>query len=156
MCLALALAGCVGADPTIAPGANDPPAAIPSVAPVSASGPAGTRSGALAGTAWEALALGGTAVTTAPAPTLTFDRAGRVSASGGCNSFAGSVRVGRGAIAFGEAFAGTRRACPGDLEARDQRMLAALQQAATYRTGAERLTLFDASGARVGLFVPAL
>ncbi len=140
-------------------GGNAPSAPVTTgaaVAPTAASVPGGASSGSFAGTEWEALALGGSAVTSAPAPTLSFDRSGRVSASGGCNSYSGSVRVGSGGIAFDDAFAGTSRACAGDLEARDRRMLSALQSAATFRATGERLTLFDASGNTVALLLPAL
>ncbi|MEM1430482.1 MAG: META domain-containing protein [Pseudomonadota bacterium] len=151
---ALSLAACGGGGGDTAPPAATNGAAA--VAPASASVPAGATSGALAGTTWDALTLNGTTVTTAPAPTLAFDRGGRVSASGGCNTFSGTVRVGNGGIAFDDAFAGTARACVGDLEARDRAMLQALRDATRFATSGERLTLFDASGSPVALLLPAL
>jgi heat shock protein HslJ len=137
-------------------GAPDVAASSAAAPLASATVPASASSPDLAGTSWEALTLNGAPVTTSPAPTLAFGRAGRVTASGGCNSFSGSVRAGGGGIAFGEDFAATARACPGDLEARDRAMLAALRSAARYAQAGERLTLFDATGAPVALLLPAL
>lgn len=107
---------------------------------------------ALGGSRWRAEEVGGRAVAEGVQSTLVFDRAGRVSGSGGCNRFSGPVEVGAGSIRFG-ALAATRMACPPPGMEQEDRYFAALARSERWRVDADgRLVLMDAAGGPVVVF----
>ncbi|MBO9706964.1 MAG: META domain-containing protein [Caulobacter sp.] len=66
----------------------------------------------LAGTSWRAVEIAGAPVGPGPAPTMAFDRDGRVSGDTGCNRFTAGYSQGRHGLTFTQA-ATTYRACLG-------------------------------------------
>lgn len=93
------------------------------------------------GSAWRLLDLGGAGVLDR-APTLEFPDSGRVAGNASCNRYFGSVRFDGDSIHF-SAMGSTRMACADDINAQEQRFLAALSEAATFTV--EDSILFIAS-----------
>ena len=99
----------------------------------------------LANTTWQLVTYGAAnqpqaAVAAAPA-TLRFGADGRVTGSGGCNSFAGTYTATANQLTFG-ALAATLRACAGDVSQQEQEVLAALKGSVRYASDAGTLRIF--------------
>jgi len=81
---------------------------------------------ALAGD-WRVLAIGEEALPDTVEATLTFDAEGKVSGSGGCNRFFGTVEFGEETLKFGPLGA-TRMACGDAIDAQERNLLMALER----------------------------
>ena len=92
--------------------------------------PAAATAPVVWGSAWRLLDLGGAGVLDR-APTLEFPDSGRVAGNASCNRYFGSVRVDGDSIHF-SAMGSTKMACAEDINAQEQRFLAALSEAATF------------------------
>src|SRR5512147_1737545 len=121
----------------------------------SSSGASSQSSGnrqALAGTSWLAEDIGRRGVLDNPRTTVSFDQAGRVSGSGGCNRYGGPVEVSGEMIRFGP-LASTRMACSPAISDQEERFFAALRSATRFVVTAEgKLVLYDATGNAVVTF----
>jgi putative lipoprotein len=107
---------------------------------------------ALPGTSWLAEDIGRRGVLDNPQPTMSFDQAGRVSGSGGCNRYGGPVEISGEAIRFGP-LASTRMACAPAIGDQEERFFAALQSATRFAfTPEDKLVLYDATGTAVVTF----
>ncbi len=73
--------------------------------------------------------------------TLTI-QGDRVSGLGGCNTFSGPVQVQDNSIQIGP-LASTKMACSGEIDQREQQVLHALSQAASFQIQRSQLTLLD-------------
>ena len=96
---------------------------------------------ALWGTAWRLQDLGGAGVLDRVEATLEFPSEGRVSGSGSCNRFTGTVKVGGGRIGF-SGIAATRRACPEAVMNQENAYLAALGKIERYESDGTNLYLY--------------
>ena len=79
----------------------------------------------LAGTSWTMVSIGATPAIESAGANLTFDPAGSVSGSTGCNSFSGSYALDGSALTFGP-LATTRMACEENLMVQEAAVLEAL------------------------------
>ncbi len=104
----------------------------------------GTSSAPLDGN-WLVEDIGGRGVIDRARSTIAFDDQGRVSGSGGCNQFNGSVAIEENSLTFGP-LASTRRACPGAMMDQEDRYFIALDAARSYRYDGSYLFLSDESG----------
>ncbi len=109
----------------------------------------------LAGTAWNAIELYGTAVPKDAAPSdrqphLVFGTGGRLSGADGCNRLTGPYTVKANGITFG-AIAGTQMACPKTDEIA-QRFHAALKDTSHWGLVKDRLEFYGATGKPLGVF----
>ncbi len=103
----------------------------------------------LAGTDWKLVSMGrvgaDTSVTGNPI-TLKFGNDGRISGSGGCNSFGGPFSVEGDRIKFGQVFS-TRRACIDEKgNKQESAYLAALQSASRFRMTDHQLSIYYDGG----------
>ena len=106
----------------------------------------------MAGTSWLAEDIGRRGVLDNPRTTVSFDQAGRVSGSGGCNRYGGPVEVSGETIRFGP-LASTRMACSPAISDQEERFLAALRSATRFVVTAEdKLVLYDTTGNAVVTF----
>jgi putative lipoprotein len=87
--------------------------------------PEPTSAADLAGTSWTLVSIGDSTVIEGAGASLTFDPAGSVSGSTGCNSFSGSYTVDGAALTFGP-LATTRKACEEPLMAQEAAFLQAM------------------------------
>jgi heat shock protein HslJ len=94
----------------------------------------------LAGTSWQLLQLGSTGALSENLPTLTFSTDGKVSGTGGCNTFTGSVTESGMNIKFG-AIAATKKACSQEVNAQEAAYFKALEQAQTFENRATSLLI---------------
>ena len=94
---------------------------------------------------WLVEDIGGRGVVDRARSTIAFDDQGRVSGSGGCNQFNGSVTIEERSLTFGP-LASTRRACTGAVMDQEDRFFVALDAARTYRYDGSYLFLSDQSG----------
>jgi heat shock protein HslJ len=106
----------------------------------------------LAGSSWDVLMYnnGREAVvgTLADAPiSLTFGEDGTVFGNASCNNFNGGYTIEGDTIAIGP-LATTRMMCAEEVMAQEAAFLAALENATTFSQEGDRLSLFDANGAR--------
>lgn len=115
----------------------------------------------LVGRQWRLVALRNAQGVLAPAVpgthvTATFEPAGSVTGSGGCNNYHAGYTVSGVAIMFGPV-ASTFMYCaePAGAMDQEQAFFAALADAATYRVGATSLALRTATGATAATFVAA-
>jgi heat shock protein HslJ len=103
----------------------------------------------LVGTQWTLSSIvSGTSVSSVPdgvEATLAFDADGTASGSGGCNTFNGSYQTSGNELTFGPV-ASTKKACADDVMTVEQSYLTALQNAASYTTAGNALTIDDSSG----------
>ena len=88
----------------------------------------GAQPGGLTGTDWRLVEMDGQVLPARPAATLDFNEPGKVTGSGSCNRFFGSVTVSGSQIGF-SAIGATKMACMGPAGQLEPRYLAALQQA---------------------------
>lgn len=91
----------------------------------------GAQPGGLAGTEWRLVEMDGQALPERPAATLAFNEPGKVTGSGSCNRFFGSVTVSGHQIGFSQVGA-TKMACMGPAGQLEPRYFSALQQAQRY------------------------
>ena len=84
---------------------------------------------------------------------LSFDAAGRVTGSDGCNRLSGTYTQKDSGLSFG-AMAGTRMACP-NLDDRDRLLAMALSGTGRWRVTGDRLELMRPDGTRLALLVKA-
>ncbi len=73
---------------------------------------------------------------------------GRVSGTGGCNNYGGSLQVEGSNLTIGSDLMSTKIACPPPATAWSQRYLAVLPKVATFEANGDTLTLHDATGRR--------
>ncbi len=99
----------------------------------------------LAGTHWQLVSIGETAVVEGTSVTLVFADDGSAGGSGGCNTYGASYSVEGGTIAFGDVFS-TLMACAEDYMAQEQAYFAALQSATTYTLSADLLVITYGEG----------
>jgi len=97
--------------------------------------------GLLAGTGWQLQTLGASGALAEPQPTLEFARPDKVSGSGSCNRFNGSVTVTGKSITFGP-LASTRMACADALNQQESLYFKALAQAQWFTIGGTTLTIY--------------
>ncbi|MCU0805977.1 MAG: META domain-containing protein [Burkholderiales bacterium] len=117
--LTLALAACAGSNATTA---GAPPS--------------------LPGTEWRLQELGGAKAIANTEASLAFLDGNRASGSATCNRFTATYELSGSAIKFGP-IATTRRACPPDLTAQEDRFLAALQAAERVASAGPDLLVFS-------------
>lgn len=104
-------------------------------------------------TSWTVVEVNGAQVMAADptrAPNLTFDAAGRVSGSDGCNRFSGSYQVSGDALTLGELIS-TKMACPSSADS-GRAFNLALANTKRFRIVGTNLDLLDATGSRVARF----
>ncbi|MDP2013413.1 MAG: META domain-containing protein [Actinomycetota bacterium] len=115
----------------------------------------------LAGSSWVATGINnGKAAVVSDANTsrvtAKFDTEGRISGSGGCNTYTATFTAsGKNALKIGPA-ASTMMACePESIMTTEQQYFAALAKVTSYKRDANRLTLMDSSGATQVTYIPA-
>jgi len=97
--------------------------------------------GLLAGTGWQLQMLGASRALAAAQPTVEFARPDKVSGSGSCNRFNGSVTVAGKSITFGP-LASTRMACAEAVNQQESLFFKALAQAEWFTIGGTALTIY--------------
>src|SRR5262245_38427078 len=108
----------------------------------------------LDGTSWQLLGLGATGALEGSQPTLTIGADGKVSGSGGCNTYTGAVTTSGMAIKF-TGLAATKKSCTDELNAQEATYLKALEQATTFENRATSLLINTKSFEEPLSFVPA-
>jgi heat shock protein HslJ len=103
--------------------------------------PRDTPEGLLGGTSWQLQQLGAQGAIAGTQPTLVFASAGKVSGTGSCNQFNGTVTIDGKSITFSP-LATTRMACAEALNAQEARYLKALQQAQWFTVAGNTLTIY--------------
>ncbi|HEY6803934.1 MAG TPA: META domain-containing protein [Pyrinomonadaceae bacterium] len=108
---------------------------------------------ALAGTEWRLVSLGRvgaeTSIVSGGAVTLKFGADGRVSGSGGCNSFGGGYRVQGDRVTFSQMIS-TRRACVDtNANRQESQYLQALGSANRFRMTSRQLSIYYENGRSV-------
>jgi heat shock protein HslJ len=101
-----------------------------------------TAASSLQGSEWRLLDLNGRPALGQVAATLAFPEPGRVSGSGSCNRFSGSVAYDTNLHMQLSQIASTRMACPGAVGEQESRYLAALQQVHHYEVQGRQLLLY--------------
>ena len=105
---------------------------------------------ALAGSEWHLVAMGPVGSGSLPAPgarvTLKFGNDGRISGSGGCNSYGGNYRVQGNRLTLSQVFS-TKRACiDANANKQESQYFAALESASRFRLNRKQLTIYYGSG----------
>jgi len=100
-----------------------------------------TPEGLLAGTAWQLQQLGAQGAIENSQPTLEFAPGNKVSGTGSCNQFNGSVTITGKSITFGP-LASTQMACAGALSVQEGSYFKALQQAEWFTVLGKTLTIY--------------
>jgi heat shock protein HslJ len=95
----------------------------------------------LDGTSWQLLGLGPNGALEGSQPTLTFGPDGKVSGSGGCNTYTGTVTTSGMAIKFSGLATGTKKSCTDEQNAQEATYLKALGQAQTFENRATSLRI---------------
>ncbi len=98
----------------------------------------------LVGTTWIAEDIRGGGVIDNLPSTLTFESFEQVTGSGGCNRYAGPVRIDGRSIAFGP-LAATRMACPPAIDDQETKFFAALEDARRFALDSRGLLFLYAS-----------
>jgi heat shock protein HslJ len=111
----------------------------------------GRLAGRLDGTAWTLAALPGRSVLSRVAVSLSFDAAGRVGGSDGCNRYGGTYRADGSALTITPGGA-TMMACPEPVMRQAGAFTAALTATRAYALDAGRLVLRDGAGASLATF----
>lgn len=106
--------------------------------------PKDSPEGLLGGTSWQLQQLGGQGAIAGSQPTLVFASAGKVSGTGSCNQFNGTVTIDGKSITFSP-LATTRMACAEALNAQEAAYLKALQQAQWFTVAGNTLTIYTKS-----------
>jgi putative lipoprotein len=100
----------------------------------------------LLGGTWVAEDIDGAGVIDDAQSTVQFGNDGRISGRGACNGYSGTVDLKGAQIIIGQ-LVSTKMACPPAVMNQENRFLAALQAARTYRTDENnKLILSDATG----------
>jgi putative lipoprotein len=100
----------------------------------------------LVGGTWVAEDIDGAGVIDDAQSTVQFGNDGRISGRGACNGYSGTVDLKGAQIIIGQ-LVSTKMACPPAVMNQENRFLAALQAARTYRTDENnKLILSDATG----------
>jgi heat shock protein HslJ len=107
----------------------------------------------LAGTSWKLLGLGPNGAIEAALPTLMFGDGGKVSGSGGCNTFTGTVTSSGMVIKFGP-LAATKKSCSEQINQQEAAYLKALEEAQTFEIRATSLLINTKKFAEPLSFVP--
>jgi putative lipoprotein len=107
----------------------------------------------IAGVTWSVTAVAGQRWTNEAPATLTLGEDMTFSIYGGCNRFAGQLRLSDAEIAFPEGFAGTLMACAEETEALERRFLEALRGVSRYARYGDGLVMTDARGQELLHFV---
>ncbi len=94
----------------------------------------------LAGTSWQLVSLGPNGALEGAQPTLAFESDGRVSGSGSCNRFSGSVTESGKVLQFGP-LATTKMACDDAINAQESTFFKALEQADSFEAGPDQLSI---------------
>jgi len=97
--------------------------------------------GLLAGTTWQLQLLGTQGALEAQQPTLEFDKGNKISGTGSCNHFNGTVTVSGKSMSVSP-LASTRMACAAALNQQEQTYFAALQQAEWFLIAGTTLTIY--------------
>ena len=139
----LMLAGCGAFEATPTPMVYDGPGMV---APTPAGGSPDTSG--LAGTAWTLTGIDGATVEPGVGATLVFGTDGKVSGSGGCNSFGGDYSVSGSTIRF-SAIASTLMACDDPKMGVEQQYLGALQGTVGFSLSGNALVISGAKGVRL-------
>ena len=105
---------------------------------------------ALAGTEWYLVSMGPVGAGGLPASgarvTLKFGTDGRISGSGGCNSYGGNYRIQGNRLTLSQVFS-TRRACiDANANKQESQYLAALESASRFRLNRRQLTIYYGAG----------
>jgi len=95
----------------------------------------------LAGTEWKLMTLGSDGAIQTHEPTLAFDEGNRISGTGSCNRFTGTVTVSGKSIAVSP-LASTRMACQEALSRQEAKYFGALQQAEWFMLAGGTLTIY--------------
>jgi heat shock protein HslJ len=103
--------------------------------------PKDTPEGLLGGSSWQLQQLGAQGAIAGSRPTLVFVPAGKVSGTGSCNQFSGTVKIDGKSITFGP-LATTRMVCAGALNAQEATYLKALQEAQWFTVAGNTLTIY--------------
>ena len=103
----------------------------------------------LARTEWTLVSFEGAGELTPFDSWLRFDAGGRVSASGGCNSYTGSYDAGDENLTIGPHLAGTLMACEPHITDPETLYIEALQMAAGYRLSGDELVIQLRNGGRL-------
>jgi heat shock protein HslJ len=109
-----------------------------------------TGQGALAGSEWHLVTMGRVGASSLPAPsarvTLKFGNDGRISGSGGCNSYGGNYRVQGNRLTLSQVFS-TKRACIDEnANKQESQYFAALETASRFRLNRQQLTIYYGAG----------
>lgn len=128
--------------PTLIVIATQAPSAVPATPPA--------QEDNLANTGWTLSSYGKpgaqTPVVASAKTTLSFDAEGRVSGSGGCNSYGGQYRVAQGMISFQQVVS-TMMACTDpQIMQQEQQYFKALESTGKFEISADRLTIAYDSG----------
>lgn len=97
--------------------------------------------GMLAGTTWQLQLLGTQGALEAQQPTLEFDKGNKISGTGSCNHFNGTVTISGKSMSISP-LASTRMACAAALNQQEQTYFAALQQAEWFLIAGTTLTIY--------------
>ena len=108
----------------------------------------------LDGTSWQLLGLGPNGAIEGAQPTLTIGADGKVSGSGGCNTYTGAVTTSGMVIKF-TGLAATKKACSDEINAQEATYLKALEQATTFENHATSLRINTKAFVEPLSFVPA-
>ena len=105
---------------------------------------------ALAGSEWHLVAMGPVGASSLPAPgarvTLKFGTDGRISGSGGCNSYGGNYRIQGNRLTLSQVFS-TKRAClDANANKQESQYFAALESADRFRLNRRQLTIYYGAG----------
>lgn len=105
---------------------------------------------ALAGSEWHLVSIGPIGAGSLPAPaarvTLKFGNDGRISGSGGCNSYGGNYRVQGNRLTLSQVFS-TKRACiDANANKQESQYFAALESASRFRLNRRQLSIYYGSG----------
>lgn len=120
----------------------------------SAGGEAASAGGSdLIGTQWILTTLNGAPLVAGTTVTAQFDDQGRISGTGGCNSYSGSYTVDGSALTIGPNLISTMMACVAEgVMEQEAAYLAALPTVASYAVDGDTLTLSGADGSAVLVF----
>jgi heat shock protein HslJ len=119
-----------------------------------ASGALAAEHKGLEGTSWQLLGLGPNGALEGSQPTLTVGADGKVSGSGGCNTYTGTVTTSGMAIKF-TGLTATKKSCTDEQNAQEATYMKALEQATTFENRATSLLINTKSFAEPLSFVPA-
>jgi heat shock protein HslJ len=105
---------------------------------------------ALAGSEWHLVGMGPVGSGSLPVPnapvTIKFGNDGRISGSGGCNSYGGNYRVQGNRLTLSQVFS-TKRACiDANANKQESQYFAALESASRFRLNRKQLTIYYGAG----------